>query len=375
MRNTNRYPLIPDLRETPAVQVIRASIGGNKIKLTFSNEYGSTPLVIESVHIAKLLYTGNPAIDPATDTIVTFGGKNDITIQPGKTAVTDEISFEFAALDNIAVSMKIGEYTGGDITCHRTANTSSWIVEGDRVGDESFGGVKVMNSWYYLVNAQTWASAGTKTLVCLGDSITDRACCTFNQYNSWTDQLDNLLKANPETSKISVVNMGIGGNMLSSEYGDPAVKRLERDVLNIPGVRYVVLLIGINDVGTAQADISQNMIADYKSIIDRCHEKGIKVYAGTLTPVKGNFYYSELHETIRWTVNDFIMSEDSGFDGVIDFASAIAREDDPSQMRDEYCSPGMDYLHPGDEGYKAMAQKAYDQLVWIWKNAEVAAEK
>lgn len=370
-----QIPTNPGFAGNTCRQVIRASIGGNKIKLTFSNEYGSTPLVIESVHIAKLLYTGNPAIDPATDTVVTFGGKNDITIQPGKTAVTDEISFEFAALDNIAVSMKIGEYTGGDITCHRTANTSSWIVEGDRVGDESFGGVKVMNSWYYLVNAQTWASAGTKTLVCLGDSITDRACCTFNQYNSWTDQLDNLLKANPETSKISVVNMGIGGNMLSGDYGDPAVKRLERDVLNIPGVRYVVLLIGINDVGTAQADISQNMIADYKSIIDRCHEKGIKVYAGTLTPVKGNFYYSELHETIRWTVNDFIMSEDSGFDGVIDFASAIAREDDPSQMRDEYCSPGMDYLHPGDEGYKAMAQKAYDQLVWIWKNAEVAAEK
>ena len=115
-----QIPTNPGFAGNTCRQIIRASIGGNKIKLTFSNEYGSTPLVIESVHIAKLLYTGNPAIDPATDTIVTFGGKNDITIQPGKTAVTDEISFEFAALDNIAVSMKIGEYTGGDITCHRT---------------------------------------------------------------------------------------------------------------------------------------------------------------------------------------------------------------------------------------------------------------
>ncbi len=372
---TEQIPSAPGLAGNTCRQVIRASIGGNKIKLTFSNEYGVTPLVIENVHIAKLLYTGSPAIDPETDTAVTFGGKPDIKIEPGKTAVTDEISFEFAALDNIAVSTKIGEYTGGDVTCHITANTSSWIVDGDRVSDESFGGVKVMSSWYYLVNAQTWAAVGTKTLVCLGDSITDRACCTYNQYSSWPDQLDAMLKSDPATQNISVINMGIGGNMLSGDYGDPASKRLERDVLSLPGVRYVILLIGINDVGTAQADISENMKEDYKSIVDRCHEKGIKVYAGTLTPVKGNFYYSELHETIRWKINDYLMSEESGFDGVIDFAAALAREDDPSQMRDEYCSPGMDYLHPGDEGYKAMAQKAYDRLIWIWKNAEAEAKE
>lgn len=366
-----QVPSAPGLAGNTCRQVIRASIGGNKLKLTFSNEYGVTPLVIESVHVAKLLYAGNPAIDTATDTAVTFGGKPDITIEPGKTAVTDEIGFAFEALDNIAVSMKIGEYTGGDVTCHVNANTSSWIVAGDRVGDETFGGVKVMSSWYYITCAQTWARAGTKTLVCLGDSITDRACCTYNMYNSWPDQLDSRLKSDPTTRNISVVNMGIGGNMLCPNgSGDSASERLERDVLSLPGVRYVVLLIGINDLGCAQADIREKMIEEYKSIIERCHEKGIKVYAGTLTPVKGNFYYSELHETIRWAVNDYLVSPESGFDGVIDFASAIAREDDPSQMKDEFCSPGKDYLHPGDEGYEAMAEKAYNELIMIWKRAE-----
>lgn len=368
-----QIPSSPGLAGSTCRQVIRASIGGDRIKLTFSNEFGTSPLTIESVHIAKLLYTGNPAIDSETDTAVTFGGKPDITIAPGETAVTDEISFSFEALDNIAVSMKLGDSTGGEVTCHITANTSSWIADGDRVGDQTLSGVKVMSSWYYLVGAQTWAEAGTKTLVCLGDSITDGAGCTYNQYSSWPDQLDSIFKSDPATENISVVNMGLGGNTLTGE--GSALERLERDVFGVPGVRYVILLVGINDVGAAQADISEAMKQSYKTIVSRCHEKGIKVYAGTLMPVKGNFYYSELHETIRWTVNDYLMSDESDFDGVIDFASAVASEDDPSQMKDEYCSPAKDYLNLGDAGYKAMAQKAYDRLIWIWKNAEAAQKK
>lgn len=358
-------PSNPGLRQNTCRQVIRTSIGGDKIKLTFSNEYGEIPLVLESVHIAALVSSGSPAIDPDTDKVVTFNGSESVTIEAGQRIVSDEIDFSFEALTELAVSAKIGDYTGGTVTCHKNANTSTWIVSGDHTSDENLSGVRVMSSWYYLVDVQTWGKAGTKVIAAIGDSITDRTGATYGCYKAWPDRLDEMLKGYPPTANISLVNMGISGNTLSGEWNDPVIKRFERDVLNVPGVRYCILAIGINDIGGAQSDISDDMIADYKEIIRQCHEKGIKIYAATLTPVKGNFYYSELHEGIRKKVNKFILSEDSGFDGVIDFASAIAEEEDPSQMRQDCNCPWQDFLHPGDKGYEEMASAAYEMLLTV----------
>lgn len=347
-------------------QVIRPAISGNKLTLTFSNEYGDIPITFEKVHIAKLLSAGSPDIDAESDTEVTFGGSGTVKIEGGKTAVSDEIDFEFEAFELLAVSFKIGKYTGGTVTCHKEALSSCWISEGDCVSDPELKGVKVMGCWYYLNRMDVWSEAGTRTLVVLGDSISDGVGASANLYSSWPDKLAEMLSGNPDTRRISVVNMGISGNVLTGEWGDTAKNRLERDVLSVSGARYCILLIGINDIGGAQSDISESIISDYKQIIQSCHERGIKVYAGTLTPTKGNLYYSELHEKIRLEVNKFIMSDGSGFDGVIDFSSAIASDDDPSKMKDEYNCPWGDYLHPGDKGYERMAVKAYETLTGLW---------
>lgn len=375
LADMDQIPTEPSLKENTCRQVIRASIAGDKIRLTFSNQYGNIPLELDSVHIAKLLYAGSPEIDVSTDTVVTFnGGSESISIEPGMTATSDEIDFSFEALDLLAVSAKFGKYIGSSVTCHKESYASAWVCEGDHVSDQTLSGVKVMGSWYYLVGADTWAPAGTKAIVALGDSITDGVGASTNTYTTWPNQLDELLKSNPDTANISVVNMGISGNVLLGEWGETAKNRLERDVLSVPGVKYCILLIGINDIGGAQEDISEDIIADYKEIIETCHANGIEIYAGTLTPVKGNFYYSELHEKIRLAVNDFVMSPDSGFDGYIDFSASIAREDDPAQMKDEYnCSWG-DFLHPGDLGYEQMGKEAYESLLTYWAEPEQEEE-
>ena len=371
----DQTPTDPSLRDNTCRQVIRASIGGDKIRLTFSNQYGNIPLQLESVHIAKLVNAGSPEIDTSTDTVITFGGEESVDIEPGATMTSDEIPFSVDALELLAVSVKFGSFIGSTITCHKEAYASTWVCEGNHVSDETLSGVKVTGSWYYLVGMDVWASAGTEALVCLGDSITDGVGANSNQYTTWPNKLDELLKSDPDTQNISVINMGISGNFILGEWGETAKNRLQRDVLSIPGVKYCVLLIGINDIGFSQENIAEDIIENYKAIIQMCHEAGVKVYAGTMTPIKGNSYYSELHEKIRTTVNDFVMSADSGFDGYIDFSAALARDDDPAQMKDEYNCAWGDFLHPGPAGYERMAEEAYDRLITFWAEPVSEEEK
>ena len=142
----------------------------------------------------------------------------------------------------------------------------------------------------------------------------------------------------------------------------PAKSRLQRDVLSLAGAKYCVLLYGINDIGGAQTDISSNIINEYKNIIEKCHGRGIKVFGCTITPMKGNAYYTDLHESIRLAVNEFVASPDSGFDGYIDLSSAVASADDPAKMDRQYVSVWNDYLHFNDNGYKFVGKTVYEHI-------------
>lgn len=353
-------PWKPTLEDNTCRQQLRVSIGGEKIRLTFSNEYGTEDLVIESAHIAHLLNAGSPAIDVSTDTTITFNGSEQIRIAAGETAVSDEIAFSFEALDLLAVTAKFGSAPSFP-TCHREADCAAWVVEGDHVGDENFSRVELMSSWYYLSRIDVWAQAGTEVVVCIGDSITDGANSTYNGFNGWVDNLSTILQSDPATSNLSVVNTAIAGNAVFGGWGDPAKDRFERDVLNIPGVHKVIILIGINDIPGAQNDTSETLIAEYKTMIEKCHEKGVSIYAGTITPFGGNtVYYSELHEKIRLALNEFITSPDSGFDGFIDFSNVLCYAETPSKMQSVYDSG--DGLHPNAEGHSVMGKAAAEAL-------------
>lgn len=360
---TNETPFNPQLKENTVRQQIRVNIGGDKIRLTLSNEYGSLPAQFESVHIAHLVEAGNNAIDTATDTVVTFnGGSESIEIPMGETAVSDEIPFTFDALDDLAITIKMGKYAGSSITSHTGARAHTWIATGDHVTDESFTAEGTMVSWYYISELDVWASAGTKTVVLFGDSITDGYGSTPNQFERWSDELTRRLQANPETANITVANSGIGGNSIFGGLGKAAKDRFERDVIDIAGARYAVILIGINDIGYAGDDISDSMIEQYKIMIDKCHEKGIKIYGGTILPMNGSGYYTEDREKIRLAVNDWIMNK-ANFDGVIDFAADIADPNDPSRIAPQY---NNDSLHPSPAGYKRMGEFVYERLLELW---------
>lgn len=370
---TNETPMNPGLKENSCRQQIRASIGGDKIRILFSNLNGDIPLIIESAHIAHLIEPTSSAIDLATDTVITFnGGETSVTIEAGKELYSDEIDFSFEALDNLAISTKFGKFVGGSITSHTAARATTWIAEGDHVTDEAFpAGCEEMVSWYYLAEVDVWAKAGTKTVICFGDSITDGAAGHTNTFPRYSDTLASLLEDDIEYYNVGVIGKGIGGTVLRGAFGTAGEARLERDVLNVPGAGYVIIMYGVNDIGGANEDISQSLIDSYKGIIEKCHAKGIKVYGGTIVPFGGSGYYSELHEEIRVKVNEFIMSDKSGFDGYIDFASALADPNDPTKMAAEYnVSAWNDWLHPGNAGYQKMGETAYEALKAIW-----AAEK
>ncbi len=365
--SADETPFNPALKENTVRQQIRVSMGGDKLKLTFSNLKGDIPLNIESVHIALMPNGGaDSTIDTATDTVVTFGGQESVTIEAGKTATSDEIPFSFEALDDIAVTMKLGKYVGGNITVHRGARCHTWVAEGNHVTDEVMPDGKTMTSWYYLTEVSTYAEAGTKTVVCLGDSITDGANTTVNSFSRWSDALARYLVE--DGYQVGIVNKGIGGNAIFGGLGQAAKDRFDRDVLEVEGVRACIVMIGINDIGSANEDISDKLIAEYKVMIEKCHANGIAIYGATLTPIKNNGYYSELHERIRVTLNEFIRSENSGFDGYIDFDKAMEDPNNPGAMRPEDVKGWNDFLHPGDDGYAIMGKTAHEEITAIWAN-------
>jgi lysophospholipase L1-like esterase len=206
-------------------------------------------------------------------------------------------------------------------------------------------------------------------VVAFGDSITDGARSTVDANRRWPNILANRLVAQKSGASIGVLDEGIGGNRLLHDpavdirFGVNALARFTRDVIAQPGVRYVIVLEGINDIGhpgesapLAQAVTAEDMIAAYKQMIERAHEAGLKILGATLTPFAGTTipgYFTPEKELKRKAVNEWIRTSHS-FDGVIDFDKAVRDPQNPDRMLSRY--DGGDLLHPGDAGYQAMGE-------------------
>lgn len=355
-------PTKPALANNTVRQQIRVSIGGDQLRLVLSNEYGATDLVIEEIKISRIDNPASYNVRLDTEKALTVGGKSSFTIPAGKRVTTDVINYRFAPLEDLAITMKLGSVPS-TLTCHTASRCSTWVVSGNHVSDNNYSGNQEMTAWYFITELDTLADPDGGAIVCLGDSLTDGASVTTNGFARYTDELARQLQADDELNNLSVINMGIGGTALYTYGGDIAgTRRANRDVLGVPGVKYCILYMGINDIGGARTDISQNIINEYKSIIERCHNNGIKIFGCTLTPMKGNDYYTDLHERIRLKVNEFVMSDDSGFDGYIDLSSAVASPSDPAQIDRKYVSVWNDYLHFNDSGYKFVGKTVYERL-------------
>jgi lysophospholipase L1-like esterase len=348
------------LEDQTVRMVIHTSLGGRRIRVNLSNAQGRPLVHLGSAHIA--LHKTGGAIVPGTDRAITFNGQPSCVLLPGVLTVSDPIDMQVPPFADLAVSLYFPHETGTP-TDHRLGLHTAYISKGNVTGQEIMPESTTTFAYLWLAGLDVLAPADAFTIVALGDSITDGFATTLDANRAWPALLAKRLSSKKGTQLASLVNQGISGNqVLRDGAGISALARFDRDVLSIAGVRWVILLEGINDINIrGRADgpdvlTSDDLIAGYRQIIERSHTHGIRVVGATLTPEEGVPTMSERGEKIRQTVNQWIRT--SGvFDAVVDFDAVIRDPSRPVRVRPDF-DPG-DHIHPNDAGNQAMAD-AFD---------------
>jgi lysophospholipase L1-like esterase len=351
----NNMPPEPGLSHSTLRQIVRVSLGGDSLRVRFSNEFSTSPVTLKAVHIAVL--AGNSAIVPDTDQALRFHKEPKVTIAPGAAIVSDHFKFALAPRTNVAITIHFGD-TSPEVTGHPGSRTTSYLLPGNEVSAVDFPDAVQTDHWYIINGIDVVAEASAAAVVVLGNSITDGRGSGTNKQNRWPDELARRLQENPDTRLVAVLNQGIGGNcVLRNCLGPAALSRFERDVLGATKVRWLIILEGINDIGQTQsaeaaAKVADDLIAAYEKMIDRAHTRGIRVYGATLLPFGGSFYDTAYRETARNTVNEWIRSS-GRFDAVIDLDAALRDPADPLRLLP--AADTGDHLHPNETGHRMMA--------------------
>jgi len=353
-----------DVTDGTLRQTLRLSTGGGKIRVKLSNAFGTEPLKLAGAHVALAAAPGSARIDPASDRALTFSGRRETTIPAGAEYLSDPIDFPAAPLASLAITIRFDGAPPAQQTSHPGSRTTSWFGPGDQLAAAEVTG-KSLDRWFVIAGVDVQRPAGA-SVVTFGDSITDGYGVTTNGNNRWPDILAARLQANPSTRDVGVLNAGIGGNrMLLDGLGPNAMARFDRDVLNQAGVKYVVLLEGVNDLGTltreqpaspeVHAALVARMITSYDQMIRKARERGLKIYGATIMPYGGSGYYhpDAANEQDRQAINAWIRTP-GRFDAVIDFDKLMRDPANPSKLAPAYDSG--DGLHPSLAGYKAMAE-------------------
>lgn len=334
-------------------QFAHVSIGGSQLRVRISNAYGKSAVTIDSVHIAKAMTGGSSsAVDTASDKALAFSGMETVTIQAGKEVWSDPFDFQLAALSNVGISIAFGMQMG-DVTGHPGSRTTSYIGTGNQVSAASITtGAAMTDHWYFITGIDVMAPAAAKAVAILGDSITDGRGSTTNMNDRWPDQLAKRLQANAATANIGVLNLGIGGNaVVSGGLGPTATARFDSDILGQSGVKWVMVLEGVNDIGAgAQAS---GLTGAFQTFIDKSHTKGLLIYGIPVLPFAGNTDYdSSAHQMVRTQVNDWIKAA-GHFDKSVPLDTAVGDTSNPPKLQSAYDSG--DALHLSPAGYQKMA--------------------
>lgn len=358
--NPSIFYVPADLKNHTVRMVAQSSIGGSKVRLNLSSSLGRPPVRVGSAHIA--VYNSNGSIVPGTDHEITFNGKTSCTLLPGVLLLSDPVDMEVPPFTDLSISMYFPEETGAP-TEHRLGLHTTYISKGNTADREIMPNAEKTYAYLWLAGIDVLTDANNFSIVALGDSITDGFATTLDSNKAWPALLAKRLNANPGAKQISVINQGISGNqVLRDGAGISALARFDRDVLSIAGIKWVILLEGINDINFRGWDdstdglTSDDLIAGYKQIIERSHTHGIKVIGATLTAEEGVPTMTERGEKIRQEVNEWIRTSNA-FDAVVDFDEVIRDPSRPIRMRPEF-DPG-DNIHPNDAGNQAMAD-AFD---------------
>jgi lysophospholipase L1-like esterase len=347
-------------------EIVHVSIGSDMVRVRLSNAYGKEAVAIGAAHIA--LRQKGAAIVPGSDRELTFGGISAVTIPPNALVLSDPVSLNVAPSADLAISIFLPKAQLG-AGIHYSAQQTNYVASGNVTSAADMTDAATLTSWVFLTGVDVAAPASASTLIAFGDSITDGARSRVDANHRWPNFLAERLLARKGAAPIGVVDEGIGGNRILHDpnmnvaFGVSALARFDRDVLAQPGVKYVVVLEGINDLGHAGPDHfpeeqvnAEQIIAGLKQLAARAHEKGIKIFGATLTPFQGTpsaGYYSPEKETQRKAVNEWIRTGHA-FDGVIDFEKAVRDPANGDRMAEAFDSG--DHLHPKDEGYRAMGE-------------------
>jgi lysophospholipase L1-like esterase len=349
-------PPAPGLNNNTLRQVVRVSIGGDIMRLRFSNEFSTHPVTMKAVQIA--VSEGGGVIDGSTIKILKFNNKSEVTMDPGVAIVSDPFSFDLKPRMDVAITIFFGQ-TSPDVTGHPGSRTTSYLLAGDHTSTIDFAGSVVTDHWYIINGIDVKAPKSAAAIAILGNSITDGRGSGTNKQNRWPDILAERLLQNPGTKNAAVLNLGIGGNcVLRSCLGTSALDRFERDIIKQQRVHWFIILEGINDIGqtldsAAASKVAKDLIAAYEQMIVAAHAKGILVYGATILPFGKSFYYTAYREAARDTVNKWIRSS-GRFDAVIDFDKALLNPEEPLTMLPAVHSG--DFLHPNEEGHKMMGE-------------------
>ena len=365
-------------------QTLRVTADTGLIRLRVTNAFGAAPLHVGRVSVAlpDKGKAGVAEIEAGTARELTFAGQAATVVPPGAETASDPIEFSGTAGANVTVTLWLpdGVHEADGITTHAGSRTTSWVTPGDHVTDGALPGAEPVDHWYFLSGVDAQSGQGmagaAATVVCLGDSLTDGRGSTTNGNDRWPDQLLDRLRTAENTegnaNAVAFVNQGIGGNRVLADGLGPAIlSRLDRDVLAVPGVRWLIVYAGVNDIGMADAtsEAQQQVAADlcnaYENIALKARAAGLKVYGATLTPFGGNDPYDDAaitgkgttgsgghREAARQSVNAWIRAG-GAFDAVLDFDAAVRHRGAKRRLAERFDEG--DHLHLSPAGYQSLA--------------------
>ena len=346
-------PPSPGLTNNSLRQVVRVSIGGDSLRVKFSNEFSTSPVTMKSVQLA--VSTGSGAIEVPTNRELTFHGIPEVIMNPGIAVTSDPISFHLEPRMDIALTIYFGQ-TSASVTGHPGSRTTSYFLTGNVTSAIDFSAAVKTDHWYIINGIDVLVPSTEAAVAIIGNSITDGRGSTTNMQNRWPDILSERLLNNLGTQQVGVLNLGVGGNcVLKDCLGPSAVSRFERDILNQQGVRWAIIFEGVNDIGGVNSaatatSVANDLIAAYTQMINSAHAKTIRVYGATIMPFKGNSYYNTYSELCRENVNNWIRTS-GRYDAVIDFDKVMRNTQDTLKLTTSFQNDG---LHPDSAGHRTM---------------------
>jgi lysophospholipase L1-like esterase len=371
-------PFMPGALKTFRNQTLRlivhTSIGGTRLRIRLSNTYGERPLLVGSAHVARR--TIGADVEPASDRILTFDGRSSVTIPNGTAIVSDAASLAVPALSDLAISLHLPEETAAT-TSHFLALQESYVSpeRGNSTGLANFVTAQTIRSWPFLTRVEVDAPADGGVIVAFGDSWFDGDGSTPDANHRFGDLLSERLQRDAKGRRLGVVNEGIIGNRLLKDsprqspspfgdaLGESGLKRFERDALEQPGVKAVIVHLGVNDLGfpgtftpATESVTAADVVGGYRKLILSAHRRGVRIIGTTITPfenaTKAPGYFTREKEAVRQQVNAW-MRGSREFDGVVDFDRFLRDPDHTIRLRPAYDSG--DHLHANDAGYAAAA--------------------